>query len=129
MTWKESLAIGIPEVDKQHKELCNKVDELYAACSQGKGAREILNTINFLETYTLRHFADEELVQQRIKYPKYLQHKAMHTDFANQVAKLKKDAAATGLTTPMVINIINIISSWLVNHIMKVDKELQQYVK
>jgi hemerythrin len=129
MIWRESLAIGIPQIDTQHKELCNKIDELYAACSQGKGANEVLNTVNYLETYTLKHFADEEILQLKIKYPKYAQHKTMHTDFAKQIAKLKSDAAATGFTTPVVINIINTISAWLLNHIMIVDKELQQYVK
>lgn len=128
MTWKENFAIGIPEIDRQHKQLCDKIDELFAACSQGKGTDECLKTINFLESYTIRHFADEEKLQQKINYPKFQQHKALHTAFAKQVATLKKDATEKGLTIPAVININNIISSWLINHIMKEDKQLQAFV-
>lgn len=129
MTWNERLAIGIPEIDKQHKELCDKVDELYAACSKGKGSTEISKTLDFLEAYTVRHFADEEKIQLKIKYPNYIQHKAMHTDFAKQVTAAKKDLIESGMSTPKVINVTNIVSKWLVNHIMKEDSQLKNYNK
>lgn len=127
MTWKDSYSIGIPAIDKQHKQLCEKIDDLYSACSAGKGASEILKTLDFLESYTIQHFSDEEKLQQSLKYPKHTQHKAMHTDFMSQVAKLKKELATSGATIPMVININHIVSSWLISHIMTVDKELKNY--
>ncbi len=128
MTWKDNFSIGIPEIDKQHKELCDKIDELYAACSQGKAAAEISKTLDFLASYTVKHFADEERLQQKINYPKFMQHKAKHTDFAKQVAKLKSDLAASGMKTATVISVNNTISSWLVEHIMKEDKQLKDYI-
>lgn len=129
MTWKDRFAIGIPEVDAQHKELCDKVDELYAACTNGKGTAEISKTLDFLEKYTIKHFAEEEKIQLQIKYPNYMQHKTMHTDFTKQVAKAKKELTDAGLSTPMVINVTNIVSNWLVNHIMKEDSQLRSYIK
>ncbi|MPM82911.1 Bacteriohemerythrin [bioreactor metagenome] len=129
MTWKDSYAVGIPAIDKQHKELCDIVDQLYAASASGKSAQEALKTLQFLESYTLRHFADEERLQLSSGYPKYQQHKAMHTDFISQVTKLKKDMEATGVTIPLIISINQVISNWLINHILKVDRELKDYVK
>ena len=129
MTWKESFAIGIPEIDNQHKELFERIDNLYAACAQGKGTSEVLETLNFLENYTIEHFADEEKLQLRIQYPKYQQHRGYHTGFINQVASLKKEMLDSGVTILMVIHINNIVSKWLINHIMTVDKELKSYIK
>ncbi|NLA86813.1 MAG: hemerythrin family protein [Clostridiales bacterium] len=128
MTWKDSFAIGIPAIDKQHKELCDQVDKLFAACSGGKGAEEVGKTLDFLASYTVRHFSDEEAFQQEIKYPKFRQHKAMHTEFLQQVTKLKKEATENGINIAMVIKINQMISDWLVNHIKGTDSDLKNYV-
>jgi hemerythrin len=127
MTWKDSFAIGIPQIDRQHKELCDQVDVLFDACSKGKGAEEILKVLNFLANYTVRHFADEEAYQLKIKYPKFQQHKAKHTDFLNKVTKLKKEATDQGVNISMVIKINQIISDWLVEHIKNTDSDLKNY--
>ncbi|SHH85099.1 hemerythrin [Sporobacter termitidis DSM 10068] len=128
MTWKDSFSIGIPEIDKQHRELCDQVDNLFDACTRGKGADEVTKVLNFLEKYTVKHFADEEAFQLKIKYPKYQQHKAKHTDFINQVAKLKKEATEGGVNIAMVIKINQAISDWLIEHIKNTDSDLKNYV-
>jgi hemerythrin len=128
MTWKDSFAIGIPAIDKQHRELCDQVDNLFDACSHGKGAEEVKKTLDFLASYTVRHFSDEEAFQQKIKYPKFQQHKAKHTDFLNQVTKLKNEATQNGVNIAMVIKINQTISNWLVDHIKGTDSDLKNYV-
>ena len=127
MTWKDSFAIGVPQIDRQHRELCDHVDKLFDACTKGKGADEVSKILTFLADYTVRHFADEEAYQLRIKYPKYQQHKAKHTDFLSQVTKLKKEATDKGVNISMVIKINQIISDWLVEHIKNTDSDLKNY--
>ncbi len=128
MMWKDSLSIGIPEIDKQHKELCDRIDALFEACSKGKGRNEITNTMDFLESYTIKHFSDEEKLQLKIKYPNYTQHKAIHDNFLKQVSELKEELNKTGPTIAMVGKINQLIAMWLVNHIKAVDTELVKYV-
>lgn len=127
MTWRENFKIGVAEIDKQHKELCDQVDKLQDACTQGKGAEEVKKVLDFLASYTVKHFADEEAFQLKVKYPGYAQHKALHTDFLNQVTKLKKEATENGVNVAMVIKINRMISDWLVNHIRATDSELKVY--
>lgn len=129
MTWNENLVVGIPQIDKQHKELCDQIDKLYAAASAGKGAEEAYKTLEFLEQYTKKHFADEEVLQQKIGYPKYPQHKEMHDQFVKKIAQMKQEMLATGINLPMMIQINHTISGWLINHIMRVDSELKNYIK
>lgn len=127
MTWRDSFAIGVPQIDKQHKELCDQVDKLFDACNKGKGSEEVLKTLEFLASYTVKHFADEEAFQLKVKYPRFQQHKAKHTDFLNQVTKLKKEATAQGVNIAMVIKINQIISAWLIDHIKNTDSDLKNY--
>lgn len=129
MTWRDSFALGIPQIDKQHKELCDQIDKLFEAGSRGKGADEVMNVLNFLESYTIRHFSDEEKLQQQIKYPQYQQHKAQHAEFVAKIAKMKKEATEKGVNVALVISLNQMISNWLIEHIKSVDADYAKYYK
>lgn len=129
MTWRDSFALGIPHIDKQHRELCDQIDKLFEAGSKGKGADEVLNVLNFLESYTIKHFADEEKLQLQIKYPNYTAHKAKHNEFVAKISKMKKDATEKGVNITMVISLNQMISNWLVEHIKSTDADYAKYYK
>ncbi|SHH85081.1 hemerythrin [Sporobacter termitidis DSM 10068] len=129
MTWRDSFALGIPQIDKQHRELCDQIDKLFEAGSRGKGADEVMNVLSFLESYTIRHFADEEQLQLQIKYPQYQQHKAKHAEFVAKIAKMKKEATEKGVNVALVISLNQMISNWLIEHIKSVDADYAKYYK
>ena len=129
MMWNDSLKIGVPLIDSEHKQLCDQIDKLFDACSKGKGRDELLNTLNFLENYTLKHFKDEEALQIKSLYPKYKEHKAIHDDFAKQVSDMKKKVIEEGATVSAVFKVNDMITKWLLNHIKMVDTELAKYIK
>lgn len=63
--WNESLAIGVGEIDEQHRELVQQFARLLDACEQGKGGGEVTAMLEFLDRYAQRHFSDEEALQRR----------------------------------------------------------------
>lgn len=129
MTWKDSFAFGIPLIDAQHKELCDHIDKLFEAGSKGKGAEEVMNVLNFLEGYNIKHFADEEALMEKIKYPHYLTHKQKHKEFVAKVARMKKEATENGVNIATVISLNQMISDWLIAHIRSVDSDYVKYYK
>jgi hemerythrin len=129
MVWKDSLKIGVPVIDQEHKQLCDQIDQLFAACSQGKGRSEILQTLDFLKDYTVRHFQHEEQLQRASAYPKCREHKAMHDNFIKQVSDMQKEITENGTSIVAVSKVNTLIMDWLVNHIRMVDKELEQYIE
>lgn len=128
MTWKDNYAIGISEIDKEHKELCAQIDRLFDACNRGEGTGEVTKVLNFLEKYTIKHFADEEAYMALTSYPKIIQHKKLHADFIKRLAVMKKDATKGGTNVAMVIKINRMISEWLVEHIKNIDRDFQNYL-
>lgn len=128
MTWKDSFAIGVPEIDKQHRELCDQVDKLFEACARGKAIDEVLALLSFLEDYTVRHFRDEEAFQLKINYPRYEEHKAKHSDFVAKVEKMKNEATANVVTIKTVTKLNQIICDWLDDHLRGTDSDLKNYV-
>ena len=127
--WKDNLKIDVPLIDSEHKELCDRIDQLFAACSQGKGKEEIVKTLEFLEGYTIKHFSDEEKLQRASTYPKCKEHKELHEFFKKQIADLKKDILANGASIAVISKTNYFLMNWLLNHIQKVDKELAGYLK
>jgi hemerythrin len=55
--WRASLAIGVEEIDGQHKELLQRFNSLLAACEGGKGIKELTGLLKFLDDYIIEHFA------------------------------------------------------------------------
>lgn len=128
MVWKDNMLIGVPEIDAQHKELCRRIDDLFAACAQGRGRDELGKTVAYLEDYTKQHFGNEEKLQQKVGYPLCREHKAMHTGFLNSVAELRKELDQKGPTIAMVAKINSVVVDWLINHIQKMDTGIAPYV-
>ena len=79
--WKENLSVGVNEIDNQHKELFNRINNLLDACTRGKGSEEIKRTLNFLSDYVISHFGTEENLMVRYNYPDYTSHKEKHEKF------------------------------------------------
>lgn len=129
MMWKDSLKIGVSLIDSEHKELCDRIDRLFDACGKGKGKEEIIETVNFLESYTKKHFGDEEKLQKASNYPKVAEHKAMHDFFTGKIAELKKNIDEKGVNIATISQTNYFLMDWLLNHIQKVDTELAQYIK
>lgn len=122
--WKESLKIGVNLIDSEHKELCDRIDNLFAACAKGKGKEEIMQTLEFLESYTIKHFSDEEKLQRSSGYPKCVEHKAMHEYFKKRIADLKKDLKENGASIATVSKTNYFLMDWLLKHIQMVKHKV-----
>ncbi len=122
------MKIGISEIDGQHQKLCEMLDEFYDACTQGKGADEVLRFLDFLGAYTNEHFKAEESLQREVNYPRYEVHKAQHDMMRQKITDLQTEIATWGATVPMVRSVNQTVTNWLIRHIMGFDMELKSYV-
>jgi hemerythrin len=127
--WTKDLATGNHTIDFQHKQLFEAINNLLEACSQGRGYAQIDNTLIFLANYTVRHFGDEEKIQQQFQYPDYQNHKKLHEVFTNTVNDLGKQLRLEGPSINLIGKINYTIGTWLVNHIKKEDQKLAAYIK
>ena len=127
--WRESLSIGVEEIDRQHKELLLRFDMLLAACEEGKGILELKKLLDFLDSYVQTHFSDEEALQRLWNYPGYEDHHKEHQSFVERIRKLQHEIETEGLAVHHVIETNNLLFKWLINHIAKVDKELGKFLK
>lgn len=126
--WNQNLAVGVADIDGQHKELFKRINDLLDALSQGKGKQELGNTLKFLEEYTRTHFSAEEKLMTKHSYPGLATQKAEHSKFMNDLADLHREFEATGASLPLLIQVQKRTVEWLVTHISRMDKELGKFL-
>jgi len=127
--WDSSLESGYEKVDNQHRQLVAAVNNLMEASLNGKGEKAVMETLEFLTSYAVKHFADEENLQLQFDYPDYFNHKRIHDDFKVVVGELVQQVNNEGPTGAMIDKVSTAIGSWLLNHIKGDDFRMAAFVK
>ena len=128
IAWTNDLETGNTQIDNEHKQLIKAADELLEACSQGKGRQEIGHAVEFLSSYTKTHFAHEEQLMSKHKYPDYIVHKNWHIDFIKEIESVAEKMKAEGATIALVALVNNKLSQ-LLRHIRTDDLKLSQFIQ
>jgi hemerythrin len=129
LEWKEDLAVGVKEIDEQHKELFAKINALFDACNAGKGKEFIDPVIKYLQDYVVLHFGAEEKLQKDSNYPGYAAHKEQHDKFIQDFMELKANIETKGVSGLTIVKLNQVLVDWLINHIRKTDKAFATYLK
>ena len=122
MTWGPKLQLGFAEIDKQHKRLVEIVNTLHDAMREGRGREAVAPVLNELVSYTTSHFAFEEKLMDQYGVSTSAAHKVEHKKLVSDVVDFKRkfDAGSATIT----LELMEFLSSWLSNHILKTDKAL-----
>jgi len=128
-TWNSSLETGHPVIDSQHKELIAAINHLLTACQQGQAADKVGPTLDFLVSYTKKHFGEEETLQQKSNYPDYPNHRKYHETFVKVITDLSVELKQDGPTHTTINKIIRNVGDWLVNHIQQQDTKVAAHLK
>ena len=128
MAWSKDFELGCGQVDTQHRRLFELVSELVSACMDGRDTHKLRETLDFLVTYTIRHFTDEEALQLSCNYPGYERHRQIHEDFKVTVGELVREFDQYGSTVELSNNVNKTVVKWLINHIQREDKRIGDHL-
>jgi hemerythrin len=121
--------VGIELIDEQHKEWFNRAERLFDAGKKGQAKEYIGELLEFLDSYTKKHFADEERYMRQLNYPGLEEQKKAHAAFIAQLAKLREDYDASGGSISVIINANRIVIDWLTKHISNMDRQIGEFVR
>lgn len=128
ITWKESLAIGVEQIDCQHRQLLSRLNEFFEACVNQEAKEKIEETLQFLKDYTLEHFSSEEGLMSEIEFPELADQRKQHAQFLKNVLELERSYKEQGPSVLTTIKLNRTLTDWLTNHISKCDKLIGQYI-
>ncbi|WP_052263290.1 bacteriohemerythrin [Geobacter pickeringii] len=127
--WKESYAVGIDEVDRQHRELFARFETLMNAIGAGKGKEELLSLLGFLDDYVIAHFRDEEELHRTHHYPDAGFHREAHAVLQRKLATLRGEIETSGISNLMVIQTGRTLFNWLVDHVCGRDRHFGEFLR
>ncbi len=129
MEWSSKLEIGHVTVDKQHKELFRKIDDLVVAGQKLKSDPDSFAiALNLLMEYCLMHFSEEENIQLKSKYPLYKEHKEQHVNFLAVLRDFENQFKKEGASEELANDVEKVAIDWLIIHIAKMDQTIANHI-
>lgn len=115
--WTESLSVGIEEIDKQHKQMIDYINELQMAFTYNK-MYMIEEVLNKLIDYTKSHFSYEEELLEKSGYTLLEEHKKIHSSFVKRI-EFFKERYENGENVAKQLR--NDLQLWTIHHIQHDD--------
>jgi hemerythrin len=125
-TWSPQIAVGIAQVDQEHRGLFDAINAFHDAMLAGQGSDALADLLTKLIEYTKTHFRHEEEMLRKYGYPDFAAHKQQHDLLTAKVLELQAGLKAG--TTKASIETMRFVKDWLVNHIMKVDMAYKSFL-
>lgn len=124
--WDNSIALGIPTIDEQHKALFGWVNTLDEAIKNGDGSEAVGEIIWKLITYVTEHFTEEERLMLSYSYPGLAAHRKEHDQF---VSRLREIQVSFIDGHEMGVQVLDFMVDWLVCHIKGTDQGYSRFIE
>jgi hemerythrin len=125
VAWSSEFEVGVELIDRQHRELIDRINKLLAGIREGRGREETFALMRFLQEYVVEHFQAEERFMLQNHYAEYAAHKEIHDAFIADLDVLADTLASTGIDSELVVNVNQKVINWMVAHIFMIDKGLK----
>ena len=122
LVWEKSYAIGVPEVDKQHRQLFI----LANALPEDPDGTDIKRAIMTLYKHTREHFAFEEELMLKMGYPKRHEHIRLHEEL---IQRLNDSCQNPGDDLESVVAVRRILLEWVAIHIANHDRDYARFAR
>ncbi len=126
--WSDDFKIGEEEIDKEHWGLFALIHDLGDKLARGAVEASIDSTFEALVAYVDVHFEHEERLMQESGYPAFGAHRRTHEALDRRVAGFKEDYQRTPETFDFDA-LMEFLSNWLSEHILKLDMEFAAFHK
>ena len=128
LRWTSALSVGDPEIDLQHQELFRRVDRLIDGMLRNDRS-EAVRLMGFLREHAVVHFAVEERLMVETAFPDAARHIQLHRAFHTALKELDTDLRALGPTTPLVLRLEGLATTWLRDHLYSADLALGRWIR
>ncbi len=124
--WCDEFKIGIEEVDFEHQELIELINELYAETKKEDSATAIMDCLEEIFAKISSHFALEEKVMKDLQYDEYEDHKEDHELLLDSIMDIMDEYADyTRLDEEEFSGRLN---DWFVRHFSTKDARMHRFL-
>lgn len=129
LQWSEDLAVGHPDIDRQHQELFKRFEQFLSACTARDSDQQLHQLFDFLSEYVVVHFDTEQRLMENHEYAGKDEHMRQHEEFSQQLGALKEELKRAGATVEILMRTNKALLYWLTSHIRQTDTKLAQFLR
>jgi hemerythrin len=126
LKWSGELEVGLEQIDNQHKQLINIINELTIAVEYNQPNSVLLPIVDKLQEYANSHFKAEEDLFTTFNYPDRAVHEAEHATFIGSITYIRRQCEI--IDASMSAKIRDFLLHWLCTHIKVNDKEYKRFI-
>lgn len=126
LSFSNRYLIGVDMIDQEHRrlfEILGELNELNQDEFMYDKFDAILDVVEELKDYTVKHFEDEERYMKEIGYEGLSQQQKVHQAFIDKIEVINLEELDDN-QQEYINELIDFLASWLVNHIMKMDQKI-----
>ena len=125
MSWSDTLSLGDPEIDEQHRTLIGLLNGLYDALLDGSARQRLDLLISDLTAYTRLHFQNEERYFEQFGYPELEVHARAHKELTDRLSAFRErhERGEEDLT----IEMLRFLGDWVIGHVMQMDMKYRSF--
>jgi hemerythrin-like metal-binding protein len=123
--WRKEFETGIADVDHEHRELVDLINELHETLRVDADRDTISNFLGEVLARISAHFALEETVMRKHRYDEYEAHKAEHEKLLDEIRDIM-DAHEASDSADYQSTLSTTIRDWFVNHFKNKDARLHR---
>ncbi|HEX6735371.1 MAG TPA: bacteriohemerythrin [Azonexus sp.] len=131
LTWNDSFATGVAEIDEQHMILVHTLNEAAIKLAADPSLSNLDQITRDLLSYALYHFETEEELMHQYSYEAAsddaaAQHLEQHRSFSARIVAVRDAIKAGNLMPPG--ELLAFLNDWLTNHILNTDKQFGAFI-
>ncbi|MBI2354333.1 MAG: hemerythrin family protein [Deltaproteobacteria bacterium] len=123
--WDDSIALNIPRIDEQHRELIGWINALHDAVRKDEGALVTGDVLSKLISYVFMHFTEEERLMLSCSFPGFTAHRQEHDYYVKRLKNIQdrfqEGEEISGET-------LEFMSDWIVCHIRGTDQVYGRFI-
>jgi hemerythrin len=129
LDWDPALAIGVPEIDAQHRALFAQASRFDAAVRGGESSQEVQQLLDFLSRYAVEHFEAEERLMREVEYPRLPSHALEHAEFRRRLSTLLPHWESEGDSVSLLMALSGFLMRWLREHVATSDRAIGEHIR
>jgi hemerythrin-like metal-binding protein len=126
LDWNDDMGVGIPEVDQEHRQFIQSINDLNLAIASRMDLAEIQRRIQLILNNADLRFTHEERLLKQWNYPDVDDHANKHTQAKEALHKIMAQCTKDSLEPHWIAAALE-VKNILVNHLMTEDMKFRDY--
>lgn len=123
--WRPEFETGVAEVDHEHRELVDLINELHAQLGSNAAKEVVSGFLGEVFAKISAHFALEETVMRKHRYDEYAAHKSDHEKLLDDIRDIM-DAHESGVFIDYKSALGRAVRDWFIDHFKTKDARLHR---